>query len=255
MRTGSLLMDWGNCGIGLAFDADQATHELRKDDAMLQVQFNSQQLESSILGLDELPRLLAELEDRYLPEGSFIRDVLLDGESLVANGSLDFKNIPAERVDRAQCINVISRTLQEVTAEAVDGARTYLAGLEQPISIVASQFNSGQFDKAYSNLGVLLDGVSNIINLVGSLESSFGIDCGSVVFQRASVTTHLKDLRFQLQELVQAQARQDTVAIADLLEYELRPRMSVWLGIFSTFLEQVGLQPSAIGPAPKVSES
>jgi hypothetical protein len=221
---------------------------------MLQVQFNSRQLESSILGLDELPKLLAVLEDRYLPEGSFIRDVLLDGESLVSNGSLDLENIPVERVERAQCINVISRTLQEVTAEAVDGARTYLAGLEKPISIVASQFNSGQFDKAYANLGVLLDGVSNIINLVGSLESGYGLDCGSVIFQRASVTTHLKDLRLQLRELVQAQAQQDTVAIADLLEYELRPRMRVWSGIFSAFLEQVGFQPSAIRSAPIVSE-
>jgi hypothetical protein len=221
---------------------------------MLQVQFNSRELDSAIAGLEELPQLLAVLEESHLPEGSFIRDVLLDGESLVCNGSLDLKGIPAERIGTASSINVISRTLKEVTAEAVEGARHYLSGLAKPISLVALQFNSGQFDKAHGNLAILLSGISNLVNLVGSLESNFGLDCSSVVVHRASLTTHLKDLQMQLQFLVQAQARQDTVAIADLLDYELRPRMEVWMAIFAAIMDKYELHSSEPDQISVVSE-
>jgi hypothetical protein len=221
---------------------------------MLQVQFNSRELDNAIAGLEELPQLLAVLEESHLPEGSFIRDVLLDGESLVCDGSLDLKGIPAERIERASNVNVISRTLKEVTAEAVEGARQYLSGLAKPISLVALQFNSGQFDKAHGNLAVLLNGISSMVNLVGSLEVNFGMDCGSVIVHRASLTTHLKDLQTQLQLLVQAQARQDTVTIADLLDYELRPRMEVWMAIFTAIMDKYELHSSAPEQIPAVSE-
>ena len=212
---------------------------------MLQVQFNSRELESSISSLEELPQLLAALEERHLPEGSFIRDVLLDGESLVRDGSLDLKNISPERFGQAQHINVISRTLKEVTVEAIDGARIYLVGLDKPISLVALQFNSGQFDKAHGNLGVLLDGISNLISLVGSLEANLGIACSQVIVHRASLTTHLRDLQLQLQYLVQARVQRDTVAIADLLDYELRPRMEIWQAVFAEILNHLDRLPSA----------
>jgi hypothetical protein len=110
---------------------------------------------------------------------------------------------------------------------------------------VALQFNSGQFDKAHANLGVLLEGISNLISLVGSLEANLGIQCSQVVVHRASLTTHLKDLQLQLQQLVQAQAQQDTVAIADLLDYELRPRMEIWQAVFAEILNHLVRLPSA----------
>jgi hypothetical protein len=165
--------------------------------------------------------------------------VLLDGESLVSNGCLDLKGVSADRLEQAHNINIISRTLKEVTLEALQGARAYLAGLAKPISLVALQFNSGQFEKAFGNLSVLLDGISNLISLVGSLEAGFGLNCGSIIARRAPVTTHVKDLQCRLQELVQAQARQDTVTIADLLDYELRPRIELWEDIFAAFQEKL----------------
>jgi hypothetical protein len=101
---------------------------------------------------------------------------------------------------------------------------------------------------------VLLNGISSLVSLVGSLETSFGLDCSSVIVHRASLTTHLKDLQQQLQFLVQAQARQDTVTIADLLEYELRPRMEVWMAIFAAIMDKYGLHSCAPDQIPAVSE-
>lgn len=207
---------------------------------MIRVSFNSQELvDNSIRSLDDLPALLATVEDHHLSKDSFIRDVILDGESLVSKGVLDLHRIPAERRERASQINVISSTLYQITHEAVLDAQAYLSELEQPLATVASQFNSGQFRKANHNLAVLLEGLTSLLSLIGNLESNFALELGSVTCEGASVTVHLKDLRSQLELFVRAQEQQDTVTLADLLEYELRPRLRLWKAILTTLWERV----------------
>lgn len=210
---------------------------------MIRVLFNSQELNNPISTLDDLPQLLATVEDKHLPKNFFIRDVLLDGESLVSKGVLDLQGVSPDRREHASQINVLSSSLHEVSREAVAGAQVYLSELEKPVSIVALQFNAGQFDKAFHNLIILLQGISSLISLVSGLESNFALDYSEITAHGATVRTHLVDLREQLLQFVRAQEQQDTVTIADLLDYELKPRLLVWKDILAAVLAEVEKQP------------
>ena len=89
---------------------------------MLQVQFNSQQLESSIIGLDELPRLLAELEDRYLPaHGGAIGDAHAYVRALRAHRKMREAAI-VEGLKRGD------RTIPELVTRVYQGLDPRLAG-------------------------------------------------------------------------------------------------------------------------------
>lgn len=206
---------------------------------MIEVLFNSRKMDWDLKDILELPASLKKIELDYLPEGNFIRDVLLDGKSIVVDGDLNLEGIPAEQKEQARSINVISCTIIQLAQEAVTGALNYLAQLVNPVSQVAKQFSTGQIEKAQKNLYILMDGLSTLISLLASLETNFQLEYNRIRINGVSIRGHLQNFRSLVQNLVRAQEQKDNITIADLLEYELTPQLNIWSNILGALRETV----------------
>ena len=207
---------------------------------MIEVLFNSKKMDWDLKDILDLPSSLKRIEQDYLPEGNFIRDVLLDGKSVVVDGDLNLESIPVEQKEQARSINVISCTIVQLAQEAVVGAQSYLAQLVIPVSQVAKQFSTGQFEKAQKNLSILMDGLSTLISLLASLETNFQLQYSRIRINGLSIREHLQNFRSLVQDLVRAQEQTDNITMADLLEYELSPQLHIWSDVLSVLGRTVG---------------
>lgn len=207
---------------------------------MIEVFFNSQKMDWALSDLNRLPETLNRIEQDYLAEGNFISDVLLDEISLIENGNLNLDLVPAERSAAAKSIKIVSCTMEQLAQEAVQGAGRYLAGLETPVSQVANQFSSGEFNKAFKNLAILLDGISSLVSLLSSLETSYQLNYALITVNGISIREHIRKLRDLLSDIVRAQECGDSITLADSMEYELKPQLREWKEILQVLWHSVG---------------
>ena len=207
---------------------------------MMEVFFNSQKMDWALPDLNRLPDALGRIEREYLKEGNFISDVLLDDISIIENGNLNLDRVPEEKKAAAKCVRIVSCTMEQLAQEAVQGAKRYLAGLETPVSQVANQFSSGDFDRAFKNLAILLDGISSLVSLLSSLETSYHLNYASIMVDGTSVRDHIHNLRNLLTEIVRAQEGGDSITLADTMEYELKPQLREWREILQVLWSSVG---------------
>ncbi len=207
---------------------------------MIEVLLNSRKMDWFISSTGELPGVLERIEKEFLSADDFIKDVQLDGVSLIMEGNLNLDAIPEEQRTGAQILNIQSCTMMQLTLDAIDGAAQYLAQLSAPVSQVAQQFSTGQFDKAPKNLSILMDGFNSLISLLASLDSNHPDEFQQIRTAGCSIREHLGNFRKLVQEMLRAQEHADNISLADILEYEIRPQLQIWTEILRMLRSKIG---------------
>lgn len=90
----------------------------------------------------------------------------------------------------------------------------YLTRIEMPIWDIVKKYRIGEWQEIGEQMTMLTDGLSWIIDAVHLTKDYHSIS--------------VMDIREMLEEITEALENQDTVLIADLLEYELIPKISEW---------------------------
>jgi len=157
-----------------------------------------------------LEDVFAELSERAHAKARIVTTIMLDRRrltdrdlepGLLKESSAKFGNLVAT-----------SRTQEEIFQDAWGAIRRYRELVVQEGSSLASQLRLGKQD--LPSLDRWLGKVADLLELIGNQASNYEAD--SIVSEKAE----------WIEELLVARQLGDTVRMADLLEYEILPRLS-----------------------------
>ncbi len=109
------------------------------------------------------------------------------------------------------------------------------------IEVTAVDLQSGAEKEAMKNIQILTGILESIVGLLQVIKSTFSLDYNNIYYENKSIEEFNKELKEILNEMVSALENKDTVLIADLIEYELSPRLEKYIEILKIIAKEVNL--------------
>jgi len=154
-------------------------------------------------------------------QGRAVVGVRVNGEDLPPEAlSERFADTPAASV----CLELATRSMQELVLEALDQLRDTLPELPDACRKLAMVFQSEQPEEGYEPFQELADIWGLVKTRQRMAADALEVDLDSIEIQGQPLAEHLRELNSFLEESAQALRDGDTVLLGDLLEYELAPR-------------------------------
>jgi hypothetical protein len=150
----------------------------------------------------------------------------------------------------ADVIEIGAAPPDSLVAESLVAALSGLAGLRAHALDVARRFRDTRVAVAHSGLAELTHGLGTLVTLVEAISRAMDVAGDEVTCQGRSAFGPVEDLGPPLEELADAEHRQEWTTIADILEVDLEPaisRVAPLLTALAARAEQAGplpLQPT-----------
>jgi len=179
--------------------------------------------------------LLAELESHQLGANDVIASVHFDGDEVVQFRESQALTTSLSSIDE---VRVVALSRDEIVRETITQAESYLRSLEAASVEVAELFRCQKVPQANAGLQELLMGIKMYVGLLRGIDLSLsGVEASS----HEVIDQALHPLAATLEEQIKAQAKQDWMLVADILEYELAGQLTGFENVLTTFKAQSGV--------------
>lgn len=174
-------------------------------------------------GLKTLGELLDWADRCSAGRGQLVTAVRLDGVDEPSFRDETLAGTPLETVATVEFDAVDPAAL---VAESVSEAREGLTGLREHTLDVARRFRGTRVANANQGLAELTQGLGTLVSLVDALGGALGISLEKLTANGRPVVGLIDDLAQPLVAIGQAQAQEDWVTVADILEFDLEPALA-----------------------------
>ena len=120
-----------------------------------------------------------------------------------------------------QRIEIVRRPRREVALGVLDQGSTYCGRIVAAIGEASGDYRVGRVQRASRQLADVIDALSVLTGITHSIAGVF-------VEEAQSLAALQGEIQPWLEEMLDAQTREDPILIADLLEYEIAPRVERW---------------------------
>jgi hypothetical protein len=179
--------------------------------------------------------LLAELESRQLGANDVIASVHFDGDEVVEFRGSEALTMNLSTIDE---VRVTAMGREEVAREAIAQAESYLRSLESAAVEVAEMFRCHKVQQANAGLQELLTGIKMYVGLLRGIDLSLS---GAAASTNDLIDQLLNPMATTLEEQIKAQAKQDWMLVADILEYEVAAQLTGFESILTAFKSHSGV--------------
>lgn len=131
---------------------------------------------------------------------------------------------------------------REKVAKQIYNIITKVPDMLKLIQVTTVDLQSGAEKEAMKNIQVIIGTLESIVALLQVVKTTFSLDYNNIYFDNKSIEEFNKELKEILNEMVGAMENRDTVLIADLIEYELSPRLEKYIEILKLVAKEVNLE-------------
>ncbi len=189
--------------------------------------------------LSSLDQILKHVEEHHLPPSSAIRQICVDGLSLMP-GVLEGKaGEVIQQLEDREKVEIFTGTLWEIAHDSITETIAYLDRIEAITPSLATSFQTSPGPQSHESLRQLCEGFYWLILLLDKLRMSFRLDLDDLLIQGIPVSEHHRNFISILKQLVDSQEKGDFVLIADLIEYEILRLVPVWRELFEDILKKI----------------
>lgn len=169
----------------------------------------------------------AEALDQQGTETSVVVSIEIDGETLSGE---ELGLLEARGLEDVRRVAVVRRPSLEVAWGVLDQAIDYTAQIDPAIREVVSDYRAGRSQRANRLLADVLDSMTVLTGITHAI--------AGVLADEAKVLGALQsEIHPWLEEMLDAQAGEDPIRIADVLEYEIAPRIESWGAAMKTLCD------------------
>jgi hypothetical protein len=209
--------------------------------------------------LNTLQDVIAYIEQQLVAEGQTITRILLDGETLEEEDERSRGDTPVAEIN---IVEFYSARPIDLTVEGLGFATELLPGLADDLHTSAVQTRSGNLQQGLATFAECLEYLGWYVRIVESAheiltqrDPGFQARAGdgdggcaeSPEEELSQVTSETgpelrtfasrENLRQKLEDIINVQRNQDTVLLADMIEYELLPIVKIWMSEVATLLK------------------
>ena len=184
-------------------------------------------------------QMLKYVEDRHIDPTAVIREVHVDGRP-IAPESIHEDDGSFNRAGGWEKIEIFTGTLAEIAVESIAGALDYLVKIENAAPALAVKFQDFPEAEDFGNFRSLCEGFYFLCILLDKLAIGYQLKLNEIIVRDISLSEHLKKFADIVNQLNEAQEKQEYLLIADTIEYEILPIVPVWKEIFETISRIIG---------------
>ncbi|MGE3182430.1 MAG: hypothetical protein AB7N71_12430 [Phycisphaerae bacterium] len=205
--------------------------------------------------LDETVRtdsMQAMLDDvaAFVPHGEIIVAVDVDG------ARISELELPArlERpvADRCQ-VDLVSASRERVVADALLALAEDLDETSDEQKLAADQLDSGQMAAAFLRIGQFVKSWKTCKDAISQSSALLGRDLTSVIYNDKPVADYLRSLCEKLEAIRAALASEDTVALADVLHFDVPEECATWCGLLRWLAGELLASADSNSPASEIA--
>jgi hypothetical protein len=193
--------------------------------------------------------LIFFVEQQRLPAGEVLTRIILDGEHIDAEQERELSARPCNDLKQ---VEFHSARPSDFVLEGLSEATELLSGLEEELPLVANMLRTGDIEDGLELFGPCLEVLSWYVRLLtaadavlsqrqAELDGSFDVPAsledlrpildGDLVDDLPDLRSFasVENLRQKLIAIEEAQEREDNLELANLVEYEINPIVTLWL--------------------------
>ena len=173
-------------------------------------------------GDETLGQLLVELEKWIKDNKRVIVQIRLEGKPL---SKKEKEAILQKKVSEFKVLELFTANPWQWAISSLSQMREYLPEIAMDMEKVSLLIQKGDYKKAFS----LLDSCINLWNWVNEnlekIEKTFALDYTQILFKRGRLIDKIREFLELIEETNRALKNSDFLTVADILEYELAPRI------------------------------
>jgi hypothetical protein len=136
------------------------------------------------------------------------------------------------RLDEASVVEVDTGSRQLLLRDTAQQGATMVTSLAASAASVGEAYRSVDLSDAHAMLPQLIDGVRSIVTLTDECAAALGTPRPAIVCHGVPFDSWMDEFGRRLAVLLDAQAHEDWLTVADCLEYEIAPALRDWGGAF-----------------------
>jgi hypothetical protein len=192
--------------------------------------------------IKSLDEILNHVDGNRLPANSAVRQVCIDGNSVIPVGfSGDLSDI-IKRIDASEKVEIVTGTVEEIVGDSISEAFAYIERAEEGIRALARHFQSNPGPQALECLYQLCEGFYWLHVLLSKLSANFQIFFDDLTVQGISAGDHRCKFISVLRGLLDSLERSDMTQISNLLNNEILSLVAIWKIMFQTIANSVGIK-------------
>jgi len=183
-----------------------------------------------------LGEILRQIDKFLREQGRMAVQATLDDNPLARSDTTLLK----KKVDEFGLLEISTGGIREQAIQALSGVRSHLPVIVQKVINVSEQIQSGGLKEGYKTLMVCADLASLVVRVIEEVRMLMGVDLDALDLPGASVGERIVEVRDVLKATKEALDARDTVTVADLMEYELAPKLERWDEVLEGLIQKVG---------------
>lgn len=207
----------------------------------MQINLNNRLEEIPIEGIQYFGQLMERLYEKAAEDGGSVLAVRLNGEDITGKDRSHLEELP---VDDVQQLEIQTGDPKDLARSTLYSIAEFLEQLLKELQNTAELFRLGNGERSSQSFLRCIDGMQVFMHSLESCRKLLGISFELLITPsgddqtETSVADSRRALFGVLDSMIEAQADQDWVLLADMLEYELIPALEDWRGIIPVILEK-----------------
>ncbi len=209
---------------------------------MAKVMLNFSELSLDFDSVKTYGDLIVHLSLHSIPSSEVIYRVVVDGEDVTEDHE---REIGAEPLEKLEIVEFYTRRIVDIAAEGLKTACELVPSIKLDVLDGAGEIRTGNFERGYGLIGDVAPYLGWYIELLTAIDRVFIAGGDDFLLNGANGHGNLasfeiiESVREQVVALAQAQQYGDHAAVADILEYELAPRLETWEAEVKTLLKRM----------------
>ncbi|MBI1748826.1 MAG: hypothetical protein HYR55_19905 [Acidobacteria bacterium] len=197
---------------------------------MLTIYVDNQAVPTPSTPCTTLADLIAEVTRELQRDGRIVQKLMINGQNYftLRREFLNYVMTDPGEFRQVQKVEICSAAADTLAHDTIAGAIAYSEALLLGLQSIAQKLRAGQIQEGFHFYKAALDGILSLTELMSSLQSVLHVDYTQEVVNGVSLQHSLDDLTPKIQSLVEAQERNDLIALADLLEYDIYDIIGRW---------------------------
>lgn len=200
----------------------------------MKIKINDKEISFDVGNVATLGEVLENIAKNSLREKEFITDISINGEAIPEEKREETKTRPAGEVT---LLEIKTENLPELSVRTLENMGEFLDGLAEAINESADKFRIDDETEANKHFVSCVDALQIFIGVIDKVRDLNGLDFKTIQCADASVAEKEAALLKVFSALHDTQKSRDWITLADVLEYELLPIISVWRDILPVLCE------------------
>ncbi len=189
-----------------------------------------------VSGASNLEDVLMKIATEHISPDQVIKRVRLNGEIYSEDIPHDAAGI---NLDDINSLEVDTVRGDEIAWDFLENGAGQVNSIMEGAVKVSELFRVADETDANEHYAEFLEGMRLFLSMVDQVSDLLKIDFSSVQFNDGSVQDRIEKLSGKLNRMLDVQAEEDWIMVADLLEYEIAPLLGEWKDILPLLKEKI----------------